>query len=242
MKELSLEEKIQRSLDFQEVQNVASLHEYYHAALSHKEEYENIWAHKIPDISWTNNSQRFEGQASFKKFYVETIALQKRMWLEELHKMRPDIEDKPENYGAGILWAHTLTTPVIQIAGDGKTAKGIWMSWGHLTQAMGGKFLTSWAYEKYGIDFIKEDGQWKIWHLHTFVDFYSPVDGTWTDPQTNGASNKERSDLDTPPPPDAPFTPDKMGEFYIGYSPSTVPKMEPKPPVPYYTFSETFSY
>jgi len=42
MKQMSLEEKIQRAFDYQEIQNVASLHEYYHTAVMHKEEYENI--------------------------------------------------------------------------------------------------------------------------------------------------------------------------------------------------------
>jgi len=240
MKQMSLEEKVQRSLDYQEVQNVASLHEYYHAALMHKEEFENIWSMKHDDVSWTNNSERVEGREAFKKYYVERIAGEKKVWLEDLHQLRPEVEVKPENYGAGILWCHTLTTPVIQIAGDGQTAKGVWMSWGHISGAMGGKMSATWAYEKYGIDFVKEDGEWKIWHLHTFVDFYSPVDGSWINPATNLASNKERSDAAAPPPDPAMNI--KKGEYYIGYSPTTVPKMEPKPPVPYYTFSETFSY
>jgi hypothetical protein len=238
MKELSLEQKVQRSLDIQEVQNVASMHEYYHAALMHKEEYENIWSKTRDDISWTNNNQRMPNRKAFHKFYVEDIVNGKKMWLEALHKTRPDIAVKPENYAAGILWSHTLTTPVIQIAGDGKTAKGIWMSWGHVTNPTDEGFMSTWAYEKYGMDFVKEDGEWKIWHLHTFVDFYSPVNGSWTNPATNMAANKDKKEQKE-------FPKDPMyeyGEYYTGYSPSTVPVMEPKPPVPYYTFSETFSY
>jgi hypothetical protein len=237
MKELSFEEKVQRSLDYQQVQNVASLHEYYHAALMHKEEYENIWSRKRDDISWTNNNQKMPNRKSFHKFYVEDVVKMKTTSLEALHKQRPDIEIKPENYGAGILWCHTLTTPVIQIAGDGQTAKGIWMSWGHVTGPNPDGWMCTWAYEKYGMDFVKEDGEWKIWHLHTFVDFYSPVNGSWTNPDTNIAANREKSEA---------FQPKEdwfeSGEYYTGYSPSTVPKMEPKPPVPYYTFNETFSY
>ena len=30
-------------------------------------------------------------------------------------------------------------------------------------------------YEKYGVDFIKEDGQWKIWHLFVGTDFAVPA-------------------------------------------------------------------
>ena len=229
MKELSFNEKVQYTMDHQQVQNVASMHEYYHSALMHKEEYENIWSKKRDDITWTNNSGKFPNRKTFYKFYVEDLLAGKKMWLEALHKLRPDIEIKPKNYAAGLIWVHTLTTPVIQIAGDGKTAKGIWMSWGFVTNPTPDGWGSNWAYEKYGMDFVKEDGEWKIWHLHTFVDFYCPVNKLWTDP----ASKHEE------PPKDPNI---EYGEYYIGYGASTVPKMEPKPPVPYYTFSETFSY
>jgi hypothetical protein len=49
---------------------------------------------------------------------------------------------------------HCLTSPVIQVAKDGKTAKAIWFS--------PGVEGNQWAYGKYAIDFVKEDGQWKI--------------------------------------------------------------------------------
>jgi hypothetical protein len=241
MAEMSLEAKIQRVMDIQEVQNVASLHEYYHSAMMHKEELEAIWAQKTPGVSWTNNTDKYKGMASLKKFYADHLVIDKQRSLEALNKIDPGIKVKPENYGAGILWVHMLTTPVIRLAGDGKTAKGIWMSFGHITGPMGGKMSAMWAYEKYGMDFVKEDGEWKIWHLHTFVDFYSPVDGIWTDPTRNIASGAGTRVEEEPGGADFP-TPDEKGVFYKGYNLSTVPVMEPKPPVPYYTFSETFSY
>lgn len=243
MAKMSLEEKVQRALDIQEIQNVASLHEYYHTALMHKEELEEIWAQKTPGVSWTNNTDRFVGMESLKKFYADHLVSDKKSSLEDLNKIDPSIEVKPDNYGAGILWSHMLTTPVIQVAGDGKTAKGIWMSFGHVTGPMGGEMSAMWAYEKYGMDFVKEDGEWKIWHLHTYVDFYCPVGSVWTDPTKNIASGAGRPVEEEPGAGREPFPePDERGTFYKGYNLTTVPVMVPKPPVPYYTFSETFSY
>ena len=60
-KKMTAEMKAQRALDILEIQNVAGMHEYYHSALMHKEEIENIWS-KRDDIMRTNNSQRFIGR------------------------------------------------------------------------------------------------------------------------------------------------------------------------------------
>jgi hypothetical protein len=108
---------------------------------------------------------------------------------------------------------------------------------------MAGKMSAMWAYEKYGIDFVREDGEWRIWHLRTYVDFYCPVDSVWTDPTKNIASGAGAPAEEEPGAGREPFPePDECGAFYRGYNLSTVPVMEPKPPVPYHTFGETFSY
>ncbi len=62
--------------------------------------------------------------------------------------------------GGASLHIHTLTTPVIQVARDGQTARAVWMCPG-----LEGTTLT-WI--KYGCDFKIQDGRWKIWHLHVY--------------------------------------------------------------------------
>jgi len=69
------------------------------------------------------------------------------------------------------IFFHTLATPCIQVAGDGKTAKATFWSPGFETGcggAMGG--MDVWCWGKYACDFIKnpETGEWKIWHSHWF--------------------------------------------------------------------------
>ncbi|MBP1736356.1 MAG: hypothetical protein H6Q60_237 [Oscillospiraceae bacterium] len=81
----------------------------------------------------------------------------------------------------GGIFFHTLCSPCIQVAGDGKTAKATWMSAGFETMPAGimcPEAKSFWAWGKYGIDFIKhpEAGEWKIWHFKWFrtirSDFY----------------------------------------------------------------------
>lgn len=82
------------------------------------------------------------------------------------------------------IFFHTLASPCIQIAGDGKTAKATWWSPGFETGCGGGMSggpsgsssggqgggMAVWCWGKYGCDFIKnpKTGEWKIWHSHWF--------------------------------------------------------------------------
>ena len=50
----------------------------------------------------------------------------KAFYIDGLKQMKKD----------GALWYHMLTTPVIEVSGDGKTARGIWMSFGNVTGAI----------------------------------------------------------------------------------------------------------
>ena len=144
---------------------------------------------------------------------------------------------------------HTNTTPIIEIAGDGKTAKGIWYSPGMGLSAdirgdkVGARGTFFW--EKYGADFAKENGVWKIWHLRMAYDFTPAIDQKWLtygDERKGGppggmAEAGERKDSAAAPPgmgkPDYPYPP---------YSPERPSIIYPPFPEPYYTFSETFSY
>lgn len=223
---LTLAQKIQRARDILEIQNVASLHEYYHNAWRHRDEYLDIWAQKTPGVSWTNNTDKYIGQASMKRFYVDGMP-----------------KDR-----AGAMWYHMLTTPVIEVAGDGKTAKGIWMSFGNVSGAMFNQpAAAQWTQEKYGIDFVKEGGRWKIWHLRTYVDFYTAIDKNWLDPKHNLAAPQEQAaaGAGVKAEPGVSFegmTPDERGNYYEGYHLKRQPKLEPRLPEPYCTFKDTFSY
>ena len=72
---------------------------------------------------------RAPGKAAVKKYYGQANQDNKVKELEQISKIYPEVKNLPENLGAGHEWAmHTLTTPIIEIAGDGKTAKAVWYS------------------------------------------------------------------------------------------------------------------
>ena len=75
------------------------------------------------------------------------------------------IKDNKEGY----MLDMQLTTPMIEVANDVKTAKGLWWTPGigsvpqenNDPQAL-------WYWGMLGVDFIYEDNTWKVWHLHYF--------------------------------------------------------------------------
>jgi hypothetical protein len=234
-----LEKENERLKAIQEVQNVMSMHEFYHSANMHKEEVDNIWAHKTPGVALESVQGRWEGLDAITKFYVDDYLKRGKYQLQEMRKQFPEIEDKPENEWIGAQVMHTLTTPIIQVAEDGQTAKGVWVSPGCSTIAADGKLRAIWYFDRYGVDFVKEDGEWKIWHMLICTDFVTPFEKSWVENTLNpSVTFGEPEGEDSPPP-----TPNAaMLHPYKPYSPFEVAQFAPRPPLPYRTFDETFSY
>ena len=63
----------------------------------------------------------------------------------------------------GVMHQHSFLAPLIEVAGDGKTAKGVWDSLG--VDTGGGNNMANWGWVRYAIDFKKINGEWKIWHM-----------------------------------------------------------------------------
>jgi hypothetical protein len=83
----------------------------------------------------------------------------------------------------GHMAFHLMSNPIIEVAGDGKTAKGVWVACGMVAMKdrKTGKPSGYWEWNRYGIDFIKEDGRWKLWHHHVFPLFWVGWDDKWED-------------------------------------------------------------
>jgi len=171
----------ERALNAIRVQNLMSEHEYYHAAGMNLEEVDALWV--SPNGEYAKTACFFspgwvmQGVATVRKNYGEGHQSDKEKAFEELKKAYPQLANmdaKTSNIG-GEFAMHTSTTPVIEVAGDGKTAKGIWYSPGvGLTPHVSGDSVqvgSIFFWEKYAGDFVKENGQWKIWHLGMYYDF-----------------------------------------------------------------------
>ena len=83
----------------------------------------------------------------------------------------------------GALSIHHINTPMIEVAGDGRTAHAVWYSSGLETpfDRERGKRVSQWCWGKYSSDFIKGETGWRIWHLHWFRTFINDYYKSWVD-------------------------------------------------------------
>ena len=103
----------------------------------------------------------------------------------------------------GFLHVHLEGSPVIELAADGNSARGSWISPGleadppGMKPAPAGQRTTVgyWAWAKFGAEFVKENGQWRIWHLHVYSLFMTPYGQSWAeaDPASEGGGSPASS-------------------------------------------------
>ena len=139
----------------------------------------------------------------------------------------------------GQMMQHTLATPVIEVAGDGQTAKGVWMSPGHEARVLGGNLTAMWVWGTYGDDFIKEDGVWRIRNHHVYLQIITPFDVPWTAEKPQDAG--DIGDIFPPGLPDE-YKPDRPSTYTWMYSPSAVMELVPVPPQPHETYDPATDY
>jgi hypothetical protein len=251
-----VEKLAQRALDVQEVQNVWSRHSSYDAAGMNREQIREIWAQNQPDVAFIQNTEMRIGLDNIVAYYCDMWDETRKTRLQAIRKLFPEIPDDPKYDLTGWMKMHTNTTPNIQIAGDGQTAKGSWESPGFITELTGDNFMAAWIWERFFVDFIKEDGKWRIWHANLLVQFMTPFEKSWVESSmaqvkatAGGAPGGAVVDRGgavgvggMPAAAAAAKTELRNQSYAVNRLSGLLSENIPKQPEPYYTFSETFSY
>ncbi|MBR0091838.1 MAG: nuclear transport factor 2 family protein [Lachnospiraceae bacterium] len=97
--------------------------------------------------------------------------------IKEYFGFLPKLAAKP-----GTMIYHYVDTPVVQIAKDGQTAKITCLAPG--LDAAAKALVQNWVYGKYYVDLIREDGEWKLWHVQWFRTFECAMTEGWLKEQT----------------------------------------------------------
>lgn len=150
MKKFTDEQLALRIWDREDLINLASRHAYCRMYDRLSDELDTLWVKKPENrdtASFGQDTGYFTGMNAIADFYAQI------------------------KQQSGDMLLHVMDTPLIEIAEDGETAQGMWYSPGCVTDGGGAK----WVIVKYAIDFIKEDGEWKIWHLFAARDMVNPV-------------------------------------------------------------------
>lgn len=141
-------------------------------------------------------------------------------WLEGTWKgkegVRRYFHQEPGKYPPpGFLHQVMPIAGVITVDPEGKMAKGRWFAFGGINIPMGGKSKQAFVSGTYEIEYIKEDGIWKMltvdWIIHYNVNI---PEGAWVSPEEIGKSIGDPGFK--PPQPDVPCDPDDP-KFKSGY-------------------------
>jgi len=216
----ALEARIARLEDINEIQNLMGRRAYLHSAGMNGLEFEQCWSRRDDVAFEAEDWGVWDGQDGITASYVNE---------------NPFPDGTP-----GLLIEHTLTTGVIEVAGDRETAKGVWISPGHETFPIveGELPKAHWSWGRYSVDFVREDGCWRIWHLHVLTTFRTPYDQDWVDSAVNRPPYFPEKGTPMPgmTPPTRPVT------FNQPYHPDLPPAYQPVPPEPYETWADVTSY
>lgn len=201
--------------------------------------FESFWSRR-DDVSLGFNDGYYVGSVAVSGYFSavkDATALKGKL----LQKVFPDQLGKlsdGELFGVGPFEAKPLLSPVIKIAGDFETARGVWMVQGADTDIKACGPVTYWTWGVYCVDFICEDGDWKLWHMLYLEDINHLAGQDWTEPEAAYPDLPEFAELKDSKIPE-PTVKVTVRQYYTPDRPFTP---WPKLPVEYETFSESSSY
>lgn len=192
------------------------------------------------DITLGFNNGYYVGREAVKGYFqaVCDATAKKSKCLQKIFPEQLGKLSEEELYGVGPFKAEPLTSPYVQIAGDGQTAKAIWMVEGSITDITEKGPVTNWSWGYYAADFIKEDGQMRLWHVLRVEDVHCPNGVNWGMPENNFPELPEFAELKDIQLP----APNHPAAVYETFSADRCSAKTPRIPEPYTTFAETFSY
>lgn len=239
MQNLELEKKIGRWEDRRELKNLMGRYMYSLMYNRQNKMADMFWSRR-EDICLGFNNGYYKGPAAIRQYYqaaTDWIAFQGKLMRGYFSETLGDKTDE-EVFGIGPLEFKPMAMPVIVIADDGETAKGYWYSRGSYAKVAKSGPIAYWTWGVFCVDFIREDEQWRIWHLLNVEDVNHIAGQNWAAPEVPFPDEPgfERADEFKLPEPNIPRCNRRL------YTPDRPFSKLPELPVPYGTFSETFSY
>jgi hypothetical protein len=155
--------RIERMEVVNEVQNLLSRYVNYHSA-SKQIETANLFCRHTPGIRLIFNGHIYDGWEGVERHFIYRMS------------------EAEEDLRGRIYW-HDVVSPLIEVASDAMSAKCIVSTHGAETGwNLDGSLKSLWSWGKYRFDFLKEDGQWRIYRLEFHQCINTPYEGKgWTE-------------------------------------------------------------
>jgi SnoaL-like domain len=173
----ALENQLRMALDILEIERLQRIYGYY---LEHwmADEIIKLFSDG-PDVALEWPEGVFQGKDSIRRYYKSMENTDP----EFLHQLMP-------------------LSPVIDIAPDGKTAKGRWYSFGGIAMPQGGGVDQSFISGTYENEYVRENGKWKIKRIRWQLNFRARPGKGWVKPERVAAMDPDSKFIG--PVPDIP--------------------------------------
>lgn len=235
-----MEDLLNRFEDRREIKNLIG--KYVNAVSIRKDAqlWDLFWAKEQPDVSLGFNDGFYYKKEAIVSFYnarQKKIMQSSKIMQSIFPKELGSLSDK-ELYGVGVFEQKPVQNAYIVVAGDRKTAKGLWAINGCFADITTAGPTASWIWAYLAADFIMEKDEWRIWHMQYLEDINSRCGVNWV------KENEPLPDLPEFASLSACKIPEKTVKqtLWTPWAPKRSFAGTPKIPVPYETFSDTFSY
>ncbi len=230
-KTFSDDERIRRVWDVELVKELMNSRVYYMCSDRREDELRDLWVREPENAataSYGSNWGYYTGMNNIRAWYVDSHNAD----------LARQAKENGKAVNQGNMYARPVSTGLVELSQDGKTAKGLWYSLGQVTKALpDGTADARWILGKIAADFVKEADGWKLWHLVDAVDvdceagtMYDdlPVFEDWS----AESQNPIRKEFGTPTI--EKLTHDVTFNWWDNYP--------PMPPKNYETFTDDISY
>src|SRR5208283_2814793 len=181
-----LSKKVQHLSDVQEIIQLQGKYQYWL--------FKQEWAKMVDCFVQHTPGAMMEASDSGVFREVEGI---KRFFLDHMARL---------SHVKGFFTMHLAASPVIEVSKDGRAAKSRWFSPGCFGAA---GVEDCWVWGIYMIDYVKEDGVWKMWHVNFSPFFRTPYHKGWGEMRVS-ASVRDGLE-DGPPTAWNPYDSNKTG-------------------------------
>ncbi len=222
-----------------QIQNLMGIYSQHYLLKKEKDIFPALWS-SAEDVCLAVNEGYYIGAEAVKGYY-QGLAEKTARTNSLLRARFPEkVKDKTdaETFGIGEMNYFPLDTPVIEIAEDGRSAKGIWTLRNTYAQLTTGGPEARWQWGYVAVDFLREGGTFQIWHLLLAED-------------VNVRAGRKFYEADEPYPEVPEFTamadwhmpePTVKAEVWKRYDVNRKFQKPPRLPEAYDTFQNTFSY
>lgn len=241
MSNLSFEERLDHALASQDVENTKARHTYLHGRADNNTEFCTLWSFD-KNMAWAHGFGRMRGKDQIwlgQMNHYDEMAF--KNWLA-MNKKYPEIAGKdPRPLMENSV--HTLVADIIEVAEDGMSVRASYFTPGLISSRLtpDGEPYCSVLWERYGADFVKENGKYVYIHEHVCPDIPGSLDDiNWAhDEYAILASGKTK---DMPLLGGEPPKVTDPGPLHRDYSCVQPPQNDPAWPRPYKTLDAENTY